>query len=360
MAQAVIDDVQFLKAQDDALEDVNRWDLFLESNSGFNVKSDEPHTLEIAYSPIKGKTVHEVVFEDPAEVDKRPRLLVSLQSVLALKSLCEREFDRVEVITELLKCCRTAYYKELCYLREQLTLAMRPQGQAGMEEHVHSYEVYWYDPPEYIDADMKAFLQDCIRLTNKKLIEENFELLNRIKQTQNQGSGVVMSEEAMIQKLFQKLGPGGIVRKVHTSIKEIGNDKQMMDFTKAMKDIMEPPVEDDDVVEREDDNPHSDKAILRKLRKELEDWRKKQKDFDDLRRRYGQLELQLEEAQKNKGTGAAILQARVDEAQERAESEAARAEALSAQVEQMKQQVSVMEELSICHTFLARLWPGPL
>mmetsp|Transcript_59022 Transcript_59022/g.111200 ORF Transcript_59022/g.111200 Transcript_59022/m.111200 type:complete len:1557 (+) Transcript_59022:340-5010(+) len=357
MTQTALDNVEFLEARrgnkdDMTNEELNRWDLFLETNSGFNMKAEEPHTLEIAYSPVKGKVVHEVVFEDPTEADKRPRLLVSLQSVLALKSLCEREFDRVEVITELLKCCRTAYYKELCYLREQLTLAMRPQGQAGMEEHVHNYEVYWYDPPEYIDADMKAFLQDCIRLTNKKLIEENFELLTKIKDVQlaagNQGGGL-MSDEAMIQHLIRKLGPGGLVRKTLAMLKESGSEAKLADFLKALGELSKPKVveEDDMGLEKDEDNPYSDKAQLRKLRKELEEYRKKEKEMDELRKKAGQLELQLEEAQKSKGTGTAIEKARADAEKQRAEEEAARAEALSVELEQMKQQMSHLEDLGI-------------
>eukprot|EP00434_Breviolum_minutum_P006880 symbB.v1.2.006071.t1/scaffold332.1/size322744/6 len=96
----------------------------------------EPRPLKITYSienADEDEEVDETVFEDP-EAAERPRLLVPLQSVLGLKALCEREFIRTEAVTEMLNQCRTAYYKELLYLREQLILAAEPEKQIMPEK----------------------------------------------------------------------------------------------------------------------------------------------------------------------------------------------------------------------------------
>eukprot|EP00435_Cladocopium_sp_Y103_P035419 s149_g9.t1 len=100
----------------------------------------EPRPLKIRYSvehenefeETTLEHVVETVFEDPNEAAERPRLLVPLHSVLGLKALCEREFIRTEAVTEMLNQCRTAYYKELLYLREQLILAAEPEKQMMM------------------------------------------------------------------------------------------------------------------------------------------------------------------------------------------------------------------------------------
>lgn len=146
----------------------------------------EPRPLQIQYSiesageePLDQEdetdNVTETVFEDPNEAKLRPRLLVPLQSVLGLKALCEREYTRTETVTELLNQCRTAYYKELLYLREQLILAAEPEKQL-MLDAVQNYEVYFFNPPAYVDDDLREYILNCSRWTHKKLIEENYEL----------------------------------------------------------------------------------------------------------------------------------------------------------------------------------------
>lgn len=143
----------------------------------------EPRPLKIRYSieheneaeETTFEHVVETVFEDPNEAAERPRLLVPLHSVLGLKALCEREFIRTEAVTEMLNQCRTAYYKELLYLREQLILAAEPEKQM-MLGAVQNYEVYFFNPPGYVDEDLKEYMLNCSRWTHKKLIEENYEL----------------------------------------------------------------------------------------------------------------------------------------------------------------------------------------
>eukprot|EP00913_Durusdinium_trenchii_P009540 g8964.t1 len=137
----------------------------------------EPRPLQIQYSiesageePLDQEdetdNVTETVFEDPNEAKLRPRLLVPLQSVLGLKALCEREYTRTETVTELLNQCRTAYYKELLYLREQLILAAEPEKQL-MLDAVQNYEVYFFNPPAYVDDDLREYILNCSRISSE-------------------------------------------------------------------------------------------------------------------------------------------------------------------------------------------------
>lgn len=271
------------KELDDSLV-VNRWDLFMESNkeiAGAD-RGEEPRTLEIAYSVVKGEVLHEIVFEDPTEVEKRPRLLVSLQSVLALKALCEREFDRVEVISHILKHCRTAYYKELQYLREQLKRATSPNY---VPDSLENYEVYWYDPPEYIDSDMKSFLQDCIRLTNKKLIEENFELIQKLKAL---GAGEMGGDDSDIIRMIRTLGPGGFPRKIWAFLQmtEHGSPEKRKDFEIAVREILRKTEGDGG----DSDGESNKDAQIRKLQAQIDKLLKQAADGDALKKQSAQCE----------------------------------------------------------------------
>jgi predicted nucleic acid-binding Zn-ribbon protein len=282
---------------------------------------EEPRTLEIAYSVTKGEVSKEIIFEDPTEIDKRPRLLVSLQSVLALKALCEREFDRVEVITDLLKHCREAYFKELTYLREQLKRATNPNY---IGDGLSNYEVYWYDPPQYIDADLKAFLEDCIRLTNKKLIEENFELIEKLKAMGGNAAG---GDDQDIIRMIRTLGPGGLARRLYAILQtpEHGSPQKIKDFEMAVRDLLKKDEGSDD------DEDKSKDAKIRKLQNQIE---KLLKQLADAEKNAKNAE-QLDELRK------ALMEAQAKLAQEkaRADQAEARAEAYEAELGTLRKQV---------------------
>eukprot|EP00441_Pelagodinium_beii_P046693 CAMPEP_0197620708 /NCGR_PEP_ID=MMETSP1338-20131121/1486_1 /TAXON_ID=43686 ORGANISM="Pelagodinium beii, Strain RCC1491" /NCGR_SAMPLE_ID=MMETSP1338 /ASSEMBLY_ACC=CAM_ASM_000754 /LENGTH=1155 /DNA_ID=CAMNT_0043189969 /DNA_START=157 /DNA_END=3624 /DNA_ORIENTATION=- len=162
--------------------------------------------------------VKEVVFQDPTEAHTRPRLLVPLQSVLGLKSLCEREFVRIEAITNTLNECRTSYYKELLYLREQLILAADPENHPKLA-NLQNFEVYFYDPPKYVDDELKEFMLNCIRWTNKKVIDENYELQMRLAGMED----VFANVDFCIKSLLKKMGTSKFFSRMHNIVK-VGKD----------------------------------------------------------------------------------------------------------------------------------------
>lgn len=195
------------------------------SRSG-QVNEDEPRAVEISYmlddisqDSDSRLAVTEVVYEDPEEAEQRPRLLVPMKSVLAMKSLCEREFIRIEAVTDMLNRCRLAYYKELLWLREQLTLATQPDRQL-MIAAVQNYEVYWFDPPNYVDPELKEFMLNCNRMTNKTLIEENYVLSAKL---QGQDNDIFQNLEFASKSLLKKHSVAKIFKRLYSNAKEAGN-----------------------------------------------------------------------------------------------------------------------------------------
>lgn len=266
----------------------------------------EPRTLEIIYSVVgKSLTQHEVVFEDPTECHRRPRLLASLESVLALKTLCEQEFGRIETLTSMLNRCRTAYYKELLWLREQLLLAARPDQQM-LHAAVKNYEVYWFDPPQYVDADLKEFIQECVRCTTRKLIEENYELSLR-------ASGAVTEDpfadsDAALRTLTRRLGAGQLVRRLHglLSARDSGLPGQLAALEEAMAELLGKP-------------PDADNEGLLA---ELGELRARVAELDELRLAMARLKAELEAARQLVSAEAA----RANMERDRAEAQRLRAE----------------------------------
>ncbi|CAK0824077.1 unnamed protein product, partial [Prorocentrum cordatum] len=163
----------------------------------------KPRHLRITYTRGSDEDeLHEDVFEDPSELQKGPRLLVSLKSVLALKTLCEREFRRVQELSCVLNDCRAAYFKELIWLREQLHRGEWPDA---------DYEVFWYDPPHYMDDELKEFLKECIRFTNRKLIVENSELRAQLQK----GAGDVTTLSSRMHLILKKFGSAQVLKELH-------------------------------------------------------------------------------------------------------------------------------------------------
>eukprot|EP00443_Scrippsiella_acuminata_P112680 CAMPEP_0115741922 /NCGR_PEP_ID=MMETSP0272-20121206/90256_1 /TAXON_ID=71861 /ORGANISM="Scrippsiella trochoidea, Strain CCMP3099" /LENGTH=712 /DNA_ID=CAMNT_0003186617 /DNA_START=130 /DNA_END=2265 /DNA_ORIENTATION=- len=318
------------------VEELVSWDSLIEKAPEKTKKQydgfEEPRTLEIRYfDDLDGPQKTEVVFEDPGEGEKRPRLLVSLQSVLALKALCEREFGRVEALAEMLHNCRTAYFKELLWLREQLLIAGRPEY-AVVNEAVNAYEVYWYDPPQYVNEELREFMLDCIRHTNRKLIEENYALQMALG-----GKSLKDYEDPMdtLKRVLKGMGPGKLVKATQGVItsKDNGTPEQVDEFQKAILAIAfnlgwrqpEEPV----VV---DTKP----AVDPKMVEELQALREQVKDMEFLRTRLGQLQAEIDAARKAKEAAEAALAAEAARAQaekERADAERLRAEQAEADLE---------------------------
>jgi len=300
----------------------NRWIEGQDENSqrSRGKVNEEPNTIEITYlrSGFEDTIIpeSEVVFEDPADCEKRPRLLVSLQSVLALKALCEREFGRVEALTKTITSCRTAYFKELLWLREQLIVASNPEMQVTWDE-VMSYEVFWYDPPSYVDTELKEFMKDCNRITNKKLIEENYEL--RVKL----GGDVKENPDPdeLVKKALKKLGTNKLIKREYAILgtKEFGGPDAQKEFADICKEVLGIKDEKPKAVLKDD----RDDEIAR-LQKELEAMKLIADSIDELRKAYKNAMKELEEQKKL----TAAEKARADAERERAEAERQRAEQL--------------------------------
>jgi len=164
-----------------------RWNELVESSNieGKHVPID-PQEISIKYARGSEAEKTEVVYEDLTEATQ-PRLLVSLSSVLKMKEMCEHEHARCDRACETLTHCRTAYYKELRWLRDMLKQSHmqqcdRARRRVSLQVNLQEYEVYWFEPPHYIDDDLKVFLQTCIRETNKKLIQEVQDLRDQLNQ----------------------------------------------------------------------------------------------------------------------------------------------------------------------------------
>jgi len=287
---------------------------------------EEPNTLEILYrGDPDGPMQAEIVFEDPSEVEKKPRLLVSLQSVLALKALCEREFGRVETLAAMLHKCRCAYFKELLWLREQLHLASRPEY-AMIRDAIEAYEVYWFDPPQYVNEELREFMQDCIRHTNRKLIEENYELRMRLD-----GKSLSDYEDpnVTLRRILAKLGIKQLVKMMQaTASSKDGSAEMVTDFQAAVLEIAHA------LGWRKPEKVVETKAGMDpKLMAELEDLREKVKDMEFLRKRFNDLQNDMDSVRKAKEEADRALQLE----KERADAEKARADAERERAEKAEQ-----------------------
>lgn len=312
----------------------------------------EPNTLEISYTydaANGGTRLSEVVYEDPAEGSKRPRLLVSLTSVLALKQLCEREFLRQEVLTNMLHQCRCGYYKELLWLREQLLLASRPEptGQL-LKDAVGAYEVYWFDPTQYVNEELREFMQECNRETNRRLIEENYMLQMKLG-----GKSLEDYEDpaAALQRVLKKWGPAKVARAGHaySTSKEFGSreqEKELEDFALEIAKTLgwakwEPPVE-----KAAAPPPEQPKEDHSKCQAEIDALKQKVAEADGLRERLKSaladaegLKKALDEAQKaleEAQKALAAETARAEQERRRADAERARAEKAEKEIQLLK------------------------
>merc|ERR1719281_1266566 len=50
------------------------------------------------------------------------------------------------------------------------------EAQAPQRIEPGDYEVYWFEPPKYVDPELQEFLKNCIRETHRQLIQELEEL----------------------------------------------------------------------------------------------------------------------------------------------------------------------------------------
>jgi len=188
-----------------------------------------PSTLEITYVRDVGvEPQTEVVYEDPGEAGP-PRLLVSLSAVTALKDLCEHEHAKYDKTVRTLGECRASYYRELRWLREQLHLAYRTDAEAMARKATlthDDFEVYWFEPPHYIDDELKEFLVACIRQTNQKLITENSELKEQLNKAE-------ILKEGGVRAVLRNLRKDHTVPKILRELYGLLKGKDLQEFEEA-------------------------------------------------------------------------------------------------------------------------------
>lgn len=326
------------------LEDVDRLESMREvgtpwsADSEMALEDEEPSTLEIQYPGHGGEggLLKEVVFEDPNKgMQERPRLLVSLKSVSALKTLCEQEFAKVQLAYSTLSRCRSDYYKELLYLREQLYLSRRPE-QAMMIDAVKNYEVYYFTPPNYVDAPTAEFLQDCVRWNNAKLIEENMELSMKLG---GKDVGDFGDPDMALKTLLKRLGGArGLLRKFHghVSSPQHGSPQQLQELQATAQELF-PELSKGD----------SSKSQVYELQDELDRLRPKAQEADRLRKeleslRAGRDEDRLTMEQERQRVIAE--RQRAEEALRAVEAEQKRAEEALAKVASLEQELAAARD----------------
>ncbi|CAE7671348.1 LAMA2 [Symbiodinium pilosum] len=284
--------------------------LQIEYNSGMSIEDSE--ICEDLGLPGHQK-VAETVFEDPEEANIRPRLLVPLQSVLGLKALCEREYIRTETVTEMLNQCRTAYYKELLYLREQLILAAEPEKQMLLAS-VQNYEVYYFNPPAYVDEDLKEYMMNCSRWTHKKLIEENYELQMKLAGQED----VFENADFCLKGLLRRHGTYRMFKTMHNIVrnaKDLFNPEDMIrkketEGLKPIDELQAAVIEVFPNLKAKEDNSAILLAEIEELQKSVTDLRAELAKVKDLlekeRSRADDLSRQCEEHMKNKPAAAQV------------------------------------------------------
>mmetsp|Transcript_2656 Transcript_2656/g.5689 ORF Transcript_2656/g.5689 Transcript_2656/m.5689 type:complete len:1184 (-) Transcript_2656:10-3561(-) len=182
-------------------------------------KGLDPHSLVISYQRSHTDDVEEEeVFEDPADMLKHPRILVSVQAVLALKHICEHEFSRAQFIAQAIEHCRAAYLKELTFLREQLATARGDVNSKLKADYVRTYDVHFFNPPQYVDSQLRSFLQDSIRMTHARLIEENYELKRRLGVSSLEELGIHDGHDDLVRAVVESQGAAGIIEMIHSML----------------------------------------------------------------------------------------------------------------------------------------------
>lgn len=282
----------------------------------------EPQLLEISYSREDGSSNSEVVYEDFHERDSNPRLLVALHSVTALKQLCEHEHARCDKVIETLSKCRAAYYKELRFLRDQLYLAYQTDEEALARKSLltpDDFEVYWFEPPRYIDPETKDFLLQCIRETNRRLIEENRQLHSEIAKQNILECGVIAT---VLRQLKKDHNVGTILRELHHQIR---TKPELSEFQQVVEQLLNTTFA---TLTEESEHSAQNPIVDPSVQEELEELRAKTRDQEAT---INLLRSQL----------AAGIDVRLE--RERADAEKQRADLVQQQVERLQRQQKALQ-----------------
>eukprot|EP00929_Paragymnodinium_shiwhaense_P049411 TRINITY_DN24920_c0_g1_i1.p1 TRINITY_DN24920_c0_g1~~TRINITY_DN24920_c0_g1_i1.p1 ORF type:complete len:1068 (-),score=225.83 TRINITY_DN24920_c0_g1_i1:231-3347(-) len=271
--------------------------------------------LEITYTRRNGQSETEEVYEELSSgrdprgegscrpLERAPRLLVSVRAVTSLKELCEHEHAKHDKVAKTLSLCRSNYYKELRFLRDQLHLAYRTDAEALAKKAGLSFadfEVYWFQPPKYLDEETRELLTKLIEENMKKLIEENGELKEELAKLHTLQTGELKTVLRHLRK------DGHSIPKILRSMYEIlANDAERAEFADAARFVIEGRKSPDG----EDDEP------TRNIEEELEQLRRKSEEDDQLlgelrRRLLDSVDLELERHRADSEKGRADAERR--------------------------------------------------
>jgi len=130
---------------------------------------DDPETLEVTYDDGQGRRVKEIVFVDPVFADRRPRICVSVEGIQAMHAAISTLTRKVDNLILTLTSCRSAYYKDLTSLKEQLT-QQALAAEAGKQYSVTATTMF----------DPKAFNSLLTEELDQKVMEKTRELTQRL------------------------------------------------------------------------------------------------------------------------------------------------------------------------------------
>lgn len=312
----------------------DRWQARLEltGDSQSSARPILPEKLEITYRDQDSDELQtEDVYEDLQEKHEQPRLLVSLKSVTALKELCEHEHARHDKVSQTLANCRAAYYKELRWLRDQLHLAYQTDEEAMARKALltpDDFEVYFFEPPRFLDEDTRDFLLKCIRETNRQLIDENRKLKSELQQVTLFEQGILPT---VMRRLIKDNSVSAILTCLHSSLR---NKRDLTEFAETCYSILGLGEQENCKELSDSANAHFTAAAVAPdpaMQEEMDALREKTKEQDAL---IAQLRSQL----------AAGIDVRLE--RERADEERKRADLIQQQVDRLeKQQKALKQEL---------------
>ncbi|CAK0797844.1 unnamed protein product, partial [Prorocentrum cordatum] len=155
---------------------------------------------------------------------RRPRLLVSLASVMKLKGLCEHEHAKHDKALTALKVCRLKYFKEIRWLRDQL---QRHTGKDG--------DVFWFDPEEGSDLEgLQNHMLRALQEDNERLKEENAALNEELSSVK-----AIIEEMSDLKEALRRMLKDHTVREVTTELRGVlAKANHLSEFTGILRELL--------------------------------------------------------------------------------------------------------------------------
>jgi len=210
---------------------------------------DEPEALEVFYDDGKGGTVREIVFIDPIYAERRPRICVSIDGIQAMHNTISCLTRKVDNLVATLAKCRSAYYKELTTLKEQLY----QQALARKDGRKHSIDAtVLFDPSAFQSQTSQEVEMEVKRRTEKltkRLTEvevENLRLKKRIAiltievtQLENQMNTRVqkMDVRDMLYDILDRVKVDTLVRTLRSMIEDVHQELFCVTLEEVLSDF---------------------------------------------------------------------------------------------------------------------------